>query len=263
VKLVGLSTSARSRNEAEASESQTPFMAASTSGRSQQDLLSGLDASGRALVLARGRPKVFRGGQAVFRQGEQHDGIYLIESGLVRVFYTAPAGREITLAYWTAGNFCGGPEVFGTGQHVWSGTAVRDTRVLCLSGRTLRSLVDQLPGLAIGIIDGLTFKGICYSHLAQMLGTRSVTGRLSSALEELARIYGRRTPDGIEIDMPFTHDDLANMVGATRQWVSMMLGRLVEDGVLQKNHRRLVIQRPERLARMNDCALESGGTHDA
>ena len=105
----GLSTSAGSRNDSEASAPQTRFMAAPTFGRPQPNLLSGLDASGRALVLARGRPKAFRGGQGVFRQGEQHDGIYLIESGLARVFYTAPAGQEITLAYWTAGNFCGGP----------------------------------------------------------------------------------------------------------------------------------------------------------
>ena len=43
-----------------------------------------------------------------FRQGEQHDGIYLIESTRT-VFYTAPAGQEITLGHWMAGNFCGGP----------------------------------------------------------------------------------------------------------------------------------------------------------
>ena len=91
------------------------LMAAPNSGRRQPDLLRGLDASARAKVLARGRACVFRRGQAVFRQGEPHDGIFLIESGLARVFYTAPAGREITLAYWMAGNFCGGP------RSVWRG----------------------------------------------------------------------------------------------------------------------------------------------
>src|ERR1700741_2894622 len=55
--------------------------------------------------------------------GVKHDGIYLIESGRIRVFYTSPQGREITLAYWHVGNFVGGPEVFGTGIHQWSGVA--------------------------------------------------------------------------------------------------------------------------------------------
>jgi CRP-like cAMP-binding protein len=233
-------------------------MAAANIGRPQPDLLSGLDAAGRALVLQSGRPRLFRRGQAVFRQGEQHDGIYLVESGLVRVFFNSPAGREITLAYWSAGNFCGGPEVFGVGVHVWSGTAVRDTRVLSISGRALRSLAERLSPLAIGIIECLIFKGACYSQLAQVLGTQSVIGRLSNVLGELVRVYGRPVEGGVEIVMPFTHDDLASMVGATRQWVSMTLRRLADQGVIANSRRRLVIRRPEQIAAMSDCAVESG-----
>ncbi len=233
------------------------FMAAANIGRQQPDLLSGLDAEGRALVLQSGRSRLFRRGQAVFRQGEQHDGIYLVESGLVRVFYTSPSGREITLAYWSAGNFCGGPEVFGVGSHVWSGTAVRDTRVLSISGRALRGLAERLSPLAIGIIECLIFKGACYSHLAQVLGTQSVTGRLSSVLGELVRVYGRPVEGGVEIVMPFTHDDLASMVGATRQWVSMTLARLADRGVIAKSRRRLVIRQLEQIATMSDVTVES------
>ena len=51
-------------------------------------------------------------GQTLFSQGGKHDGIWLIESGRIRAFYTPPLGREITLAYWHVGNFVGGPEVF-------------------------------------------------------------------------------------------------------------------------------------------------------
>jgi len=59
-------------------------------------------------------------GTTVFLQGDEHTGIWLIEEGVVRTFYAAPSGRQITLAYWTAGHFVGGPEIFGGGQHVWS-----------------------------------------------------------------------------------------------------------------------------------------------
>jgi CRP-like cAMP-binding protein len=175
---------------------------------------------------------------------------------LVRVFYTAPAGREITLADWMAGNFCGGPEVFGVGAHVWSGTAARDTRALCLSGPVLRGLVEQLPQLALGIIESLAFKGACYSHLAQLLGTRTVTDRLSGVLQQLCRVYGRPIPEGVEIMMPFTHDDLASMVGATRQWVSITLKRFADQGLLAVNRRSVVILQPKRLAAMSDGVVD-------
>ncbi|MDA0655688.1 MAG: Crp/Fnr family transcriptional regulator, partial [Proteobacteria bacterium] len=62
-------------------------------------------------------------GETVFFQGERHEGIFLIEFGSVRTFYVGPSGREITLAYWTRGNFVGGPEIFGGGEHIWSGVA--------------------------------------------------------------------------------------------------------------------------------------------
>src|SRR5207248_659478 len=125
-------------------------------------------------VLAQGTRRVIRRRQMLFAQGTPHDGIYLIQSGRMRVFYTAPSGREITLAYWHQGNFVGGPEVFGTGLHLWSGAAMTDCSLVHFPGKVLRRLVLQIPSLAIGVIEGLAFKGKCYSALAQMLGTRSI-----------------------------------------------------------------------------------------
>ena len=71
-------------------------------------------------------------GATVFLQGDEHKGIWLIEAGMVRTFYAAPSGRQITLAYWTAGHFVGGPEIFGGGQHVWSADVTRECRLLYL-----------------------------------------------------------------------------------------------------------------------------------
>ena len=138
-------------------------------------LMDKLSPRERELVLKQGRRKVLNRGQTLFSQGARHDGIFLIESGRIRVFYTSPLGREITLAYWHPGNFVGGPEVFDGGMHQWSGVASSNCSVVQLPGKELRALVVEIPNLAIGLIEGLTFKGKCYSALAQMLGTRSIT----------------------------------------------------------------------------------------
>src|ERR1700733_7747939 len=94
----------------------------------------------REIVLKQGRRKVLNRGQTLFNQGAKHDGIYLIESGRIRVFYTSPLGREITLAYWRAGNFVGGPEVFGGGLHQWAGIASSTACGVQLPGKELRTL---------------------------------------------------------------------------------------------------------------------------
>jgi CRP/FNR family cyclic AMP-dependent transcriptional regulator len=216
----------------------------------QRPLLESLTEAEKRTVLQRGRKRVLYRGATLFSQGSPHDGIYLIESGRIRVFYAAPSGREITLAYWYPGNFVGGPEVFGGGPHVWSGMAASNSSVVHLPGGVLRELASEIPALAISLIDGLVFKGKCYSTMAQMLGTRSITERLAHLLLHLADLYGVQQDDGILIAANFTHADLAHLVGATRQWVTISLRRLAERGVVEARRSDILIRRPAVLARM-------------
>ena len=62
-----------------------------------------------------------------FRQGAPHDGIHLIESGLIKSFYVSEDGRELTLGFWTAGHYVGAPQMFGGGQHAWTSQAAAPT----------------------------------------------------------------------------------------------------------------------------------------
>ncbi len=213
-------------------------------------LLQALSQSQRDTVLSHGRRRVLNRGQTLFSQGTTPEGIYLIESGRIRVFYNAPSGREITLAYWNPGNFVGGPDIFGTSPHLWSGVAVINSSVIQLPGKALRDLVMQIPALGIGLIEGLAFKGKCYSALAQMLGTRSVTERLAHLLLHLVDAYGIKEPGGILIGAAFTHADLAHMVGATRQWVTMSLKRLQAQGVVVCRKSQIIVCLPDALREM-------------
>jgi CRP-like cAMP-binding protein len=213
-------------------------------------LFNTLTPAERETVIRCGKRRVLYRGQTLFSQGARHDGIFVIETGRIRVFYTAPSQREITLAYWNPGNFVGGPEVFGGGVHQWSGVATSNSSVVHLPGKELRNLVTEIPNLAIGLIEGLTFKGKCYSALAQMLGTRSITERLAHLLLHLTQLYGVQDPDGILIGAAFTHADLAHMVGATRQWVTISLKRLHEKNVLIVRKSKIIVRRADVLQEM-------------
>jgi CRP/FNR family cyclic AMP-dependent transcriptional regulator len=210
----------------------------------------------REIVLKLGRRKVLSRGQTIFSQGAKHDGIFLIESGRIRVFYSSPLGREITLAYWHAGNFVGGPEVFDTGIHQWSGVASSNCSVVQLPGKELRTLAVEIPNLAIGLIEGLAFKGKCYSALAQMLGTRSITQRLAHLLLHLMELYGVEDPDGVVIAAAFTHADLAHMVGATRQWVTISLKRMQKKRIVLTKRSQIVVCLPNVLEEMRGQASD-------
>lgn len=120
------------------------------------------------------------------------------------MFYVAPSGREITFAYWTPGNFVGGPEVSGGGAHLWSGEAVDDCRILELPAAALRELVVAMPNFALCLVEALAAEGRCYSSMAQMLGTRSVIERLAQFLLNLGELYGVEDGPG-DPDPPQDH----------------------------------------------------------
>ncbi|MDA9865234.1 Crp/Fnr family transcriptional regulator [bacterium] len=209
--------------------------------------LASLTAEDQKKVRKLGTRCVFKKGQGVFFQGDPHTGVWVLESGRVRTFYAGPSGREITLAYWSTGHFVGGPEVFGTGRHVWSADALEDCEMLFLSGMSLQRLVREIPDVAVAVIEGLVNKGKCYSALIQMLGTRSVSERLRQLLVILADTYGRHEDGKIIIDRSITYEQVASIVGATRQWITQSFERMQSDGILHVSRKEITIHDLERL----------------
>lgn len=177
----------------------------------------------------------------VFTQGETHDGIYLIEAGRIRTFYVGPSGKELTLAYWTPGHFVGGPEVFGGGIHIWSAETMEASRIAHLPGAAVRHLAETIPAFALCLIDALVAKGKCYSALAQMLGTRSVTARLAQLLLILSEASGT---GGRHIERKITHEHLAGIIGSTRQWVTATLARFQKRGLISVSDDHITVLQP-------------------
>jgi CRP-like cAMP-binding protein len=209
--------------------------------------LASLSPDQRKKVRKLGTRCSFAKGEGIFHQGAAHTGVWVIEEGRVRTFYTGPSGREITLAYWSPGHFVGGPEVFGRGRHVWSADALEDCQLLFLSGTSLHHLVREVPEVAIAVIDGLVAKGKSYSALIQMLGTRTVSERLRQLLVILADAHGREEGQTIVVDRTLTYEQIAAIVGATRQWVTQSLDKLKSAGVLEITRSEIIIHNLESL----------------
>ncbi|MFB3078120.1 MAG: Crp/Fnr family transcriptional regulator, partial [Lysobacterales bacterium] len=192
-------------------------------GLRQLSLFSILDSETREALIKRCHRLLFEPGQSVFLQGSKHEYSYIIESGLIRTYYASESGREITLGHWSDGDLVGGPSVFGSGYHVWSGTATRRSRVLAISGSALREFASCNAQLYPWIVDVLSFKLHWLSILFQIHGTEQVQQRLVKLLLMLGDIYGEDGPDGTVIKHSITQSDLATLVGASRQWTNKVL----------------------------------------
>lgn len=209
--------------------------------------LNALSVEDQKTVRKHGTRCTFSKGEGIFFQGDPHTGVWIIEQGRVRTYYAGPSGREITLAYWSPGHFVGGPEVFGRGRHVWSADAMQDCELLFLSGMSLQTLVRSVPDVAVGVIQGLVSKGKCYSALIQMLGTRSVSERLQQFLLILADTNGRHEGTSVIIERTITYEQIASIVGATRQWVTQSLEKLKSEGVVEISRTEITIHKLDKL----------------
>ena len=184
-------------------------------------------------LVEAGRETAYKAGDYFFQQGDAHDGIHFIRSGRVRSFYTSPSGREITLAYWPKGHFVGAPQILGGGEHMWSSVAVEPSAGLWLPGTVLRGLIRETPNLAIALIEGLTYKSMCYTALLQIMGTQSKTSRLGHLLLTLAA----PAADGgnsARLHQHFTQEELANLIGSTRQSISTSLDKFEKQRLIDR-----------------------------
>ncbi|MFK8081101.1 MAG: Crp/Fnr family transcriptional regulator [Granulosicoccus sp.] len=211
------------------------------------DLFANLQEEERTRMVSVGTRLCMKKSEHLFCQGQLHTGVWIIEKGRVRTYYAGPSGKEITLAYWGAGHFIGGPEVFGRGRHIWSANIIEDCELLFITGKNLRALVYQSPDIAIALIEALIKKGKAYSALIQMLGTRSVSERLQQLLLILVDHHSDETDDGLVISRTMSNEQIANIVGATRQWVTQSFDNLQKKGVLSISRKQIVVHHPESL----------------
>lgn len=193
------------------------------------------------LLAARCVERRVAAGTLLFAQSAPHTATFIVKHGLVRTYYSSPMGKEVTVGFWAAGDFAGLPNSSDESAHIWSGEAAEDSVVWAIKARDLHELTLTVPAIADCLIAALGFKLSWVSLLLQNMGTESVRHRLAHLLVALSEMYGTKGDGGVQIRYPFTQEDLASMICATRQWVSTTFRRFQQEGLVRIAKRRLVI----------------------
>ncbi len=200
-----------------------------------------LDLEVRSALLEAGRVRTFLSGQPIFEPGTLHTHTYVILQGLVRTYYAAYSGREVTLSYWADGDVVAGPDFFGGSAHVWGGVALRSTRTIAISGPKLNALATRMPKVAIWIAQVAMFKLKWISLLFQLHGTESVSQRLPHLLVMLSELHGVKEGDTVVIRHPLSQSDLATLLGTSRQWTNKAMVELRQRNVVKTEDGRIII----------------------
>ncbi|MCK1358363.1 Crp/Fnr family transcriptional regulator [Bradyrhizobium sp. 199] len=203
-------------------------------------VLNALDKPDLDLVMRTGRLATYQNREYLLREGEPANGIHVILSGIVESAHAGTQGRELMLATWEAGDFVGAPYILGVHRHSWSARALGRVEALHLDQDAIRRLIAQSPSFAVALIECLGFKGETYSMLAQTLAGQKAAERLVLLLVKLSENAAQNEDGPISLGR-ITQANLARMIGATRQSISLILNRLQDDGIISTGPTKMVV----------------------
>ncbi len=191
-------------------------------------------------LAQRAVPRRFDSGELIFSEGEPCPGLYVIESGFVKIFKSAPSGREQVLAIDGPGHSIAELPVFDGGSYPASAQAVQDTILLFVSKQDFNSLCLEHPKVALKVLRvvGRRLRGLV--AIIEELSFTTVRSRLASLLLRLAR-NGKKTAAGIEVTLPASNQELAAQIGTVRELVSRNLSRLQAARIIRLDGRTVVI----------------------
>jgi CRP/FNR family transcriptional regulator, cyclic AMP receptor protein len=210
-----------------------------------------LEPQEREALLSIAVEKVVKKGQLLYHQGDPCENLFIIQSGAVKVYYVHDNGSSLTTFYHRDGMLVGAHGCSGfSGNHFWTAQALVDSRVLWIKRSEFLAVVNQSMNALRAVISLLEFKDELLKKVVRILAEPTLEGRIVMAVRHLATLYGVRRGEEIEIDGHFTHQEIAEMVGASRQSVTTLLVSLEKSGDIRREGRRLFI--PLAPARKNE-----------
>ena len=192
--------------------------------------------------LARGAvPRRFSPGEAVFSEGEACAGLYVVESGHVRIFKSSAGGREQVLSIDGPGSSIAELPVFDGGNYPASVTAVDHATLLFVSRQDFQALCLAHPQVALKVLRVVGARLRRLVGIIEELSFTTVRHRLASFLLRLGRTEGKRTARGVEVTLPVSNQELASQIGTVRELVSRNLSRFQSEGLLTIDGRIVII----------------------
>ena len=190
------------------------------------------------VVIERRFPK----NATIVEEGLPGDYMYVIREGRVKVTKASTDGREKILDFFDAGNFFGDMALFDQEPRSASVKTVEPSRLLALSRRDVLEVLRRSPDLALAVIQVLTQRLRLTGEQASSMSFLRVKARTEGLLERIAQ----EQEDGRRLTPALTHQQIADMIGTSRETVTRVVKQLKQDAWLDQEGKRYVV--PQEMA---------------
>ncbi|MDA1049039.1 MAG: Crp/Fnr family transcriptional regulator [Planctomycetota bacterium] len=204
------------------------------------DELQGIEARSKARTFPRGTP--------IYLPMDETDAVFLLASGRVKICHLTPDGKQSILAFIEPGELFGELALLDAGPRDEYAESIEKSTVVLIPGEVMRQTMEAHADVTLGVTKIIGLRRRRIEQRLKNLLFLSNRDRLTHLLLELAEQYGSQESDGVKLRIQLSHQDLANVIGSTRETVTVVLGEMQQEGLVRIGRRRIVILELSRLA---------------
>ncbi|MBI3094261.1 MAG: Crp/Fnr family transcriptional regulator [Rhodocyclales bacterium] len=217
------------------------------------DFLARLSSADARDLIDAGQRKLFARNEFIFKAGDPGRHVYFLQQGRVKICQPAPEGKDVILWFCFTGDMFGMAEVARGGGRVVHAQACEASEVLVLSQNELTDYLKTHAAAALPIMQVLADRLRALGDVVVNLINDDAQTRIIKLILRLATRHGIRVGQDIHLNIHLTHQEIADMVGTTRQTASSVLGHLKRQGLMRLENRRIRIDSMELLDEMTNA----------
>lgn len=172
-------------------------------------------------------------GNIIINEGDKIDNIYIIHKGKIKVYKINLDGKEQILYILKDGDTFGENSIFKEQKATFYAEAIDDVKLCLLSREDFIRIISRNPEIALKIMNYLLERLQNIESLVKDITTEDVKTRLLSMILRLADKEGIKSSDGIKLKFYLSREDIANLLGTTRETISRKLHELEDDGMIK------------------------------
>jgi CRP-like cAMP-binding protein len=224
----------------------------------QCDLFQRLSSDELTHLETRSRIRQFPKGSPIYLPADQADGVLLVASGRVKICSFTEDGRQTILAFVEPGELFGELALLEPGEREEFAEAAEKSDVILIPADAMRELAERNTAVSLGVTRLFGLRRRRIERRLKYLLFRTNRERLIHLLLELAEDYGRQLAEGVELGIKLAHQDLASIIGSTRETVTVLLGELQSQGLLKLGRRKIILTDLTRLAQSVNTQAHGG-----
>ncbi len=211
------------------------------------ELLNGLSAEDLVRVAQTCQIVRIRRAELIFTESQPGACLYVVMSGRIKIFGSSTQGRFKTFAYLEPGDFFGEMSLIDEEVRSASASALDDSVLIMLKSEDYRKLMLSRPAIALAVLKTMSTRLRKANREIEALSFNNVLGRIAQILLDLAERYGKKTDEGVQINMTLSHKELAEMAGTAREVISRVISRFKRMGCISFSENKLTVIDREKL----------------